>query len=202
MAAQECWTSNPCLPGTMARTASPITRDPGRATGKPVRPGGDRPGEDHHRRRAQPSRHGVLCGRDQPPPAQRHRALPPKALSWWLSEGRQQVLISICFNLGVSGPLAFKRMLAACERGDYRRAAEEMLASKWAGSRPTDRGACADDTVRMRGRWVPLHDRAYPAGADVISALWTLITAARWDDPRLERRMWFIFILYPYWSGP
>jgi hypothetical protein len=108
-------------------------------------------GKGHHRRRAQPSRHGVLCGRDQPPPAQRHRALPPKA-PWWrkLSDARQQVLISIYFNLGVSGLLAFKRMLAACERGDYRRAAEEMLASKWAGSRPTGRGAFPHDAARAR----------------------------------------------------
>jgi hypothetical protein len=33
-------------------------------------------------------------------------------------------------------------MLAACERGDYRRAAEEMLASKWVGRR-------AEELARM-----------------------------------------------------
>lgn len=32
----------------------------------------------------------------------------------------------MCFNLGVSGFLAFKRMLAACEGRDYDRAAEEI----------------------------------------------------------------------------
>lgn len=38
----------------------------------------------------------------------------------------------MCFNLGISGLLAFRRMAAACERGDYARAAAEMPASKWA----------------------------------------------------------------------
>lgn len=51
----------------------------------------------------------------------------------------------MCFNVGVSGLLAFKRMLAACERGDYGRAAEEMLDSKWA----KQVGGRADELARM-----------------------------------------------------
>lgn len=61
------------------------------------------------------------------------------------SEVRQQVLISMCFNLGISGLLALKQTLAACERTDYVWAAEEMLASNWA----RQVGARANGLARM-----------------------------------------------------
>ena len=44
---------------------------------------------------------------------------------------RQKVLIDMAFNLGVTGLLSFKRMIAALERGDYETAANEMLDSLW-----------------------------------------------------------------------
>jgi lysozyme len=55
-------------------------------------------------------------------------------LPWWrtLSEVRQRVLLNMAFNLGVSGLLEFRRMLAGAQRGDYQEAAREMLDSKWA----------------------------------------------------------------------
>lgn len=49
-----------------------------------------------------------------------------------LDENRQIALIDLCFNVGVQGFLNFKRMIAALESGDYHRAADEMLDSKWA----------------------------------------------------------------------
>ena len=49
-----------------------------------------------------------------------------------LSPERQAVLVNMAFNLGIAGLLAFKRMLAACERGEYAAAAREMLDSVWA----------------------------------------------------------------------
>lgn len=49
-----------------------------------------------------------------------------------VSESRQHVLLDMCFNLGINGLLKFKNMLAAVDRGDYARAADEMLDSKWA----------------------------------------------------------------------
>lgn len=57
-----------------------------------------------------------------------------RILPWWrgLSEGRQQALLNMCFNLGINGLLGFRRMLAALQGGDYMAAADEMLASKWA----------------------------------------------------------------------
>lgn len=49
-----------------------------------------------------------------------------------LDENRQIALIDMCFNLGVQGFLNFKEMISALEAGDYYRAADEMLNSKWA----------------------------------------------------------------------
>lgn len=55
-------------------------------------------------------------------------------LSWWreLDEVRQRVILSMAFNLGVSGLLTFKNTLAFIRQGDYAGAARNMLASKWA----------------------------------------------------------------------
>lgn len=50
-----------------------------------------------------------------------------------LDETRKNVLIDMCFNLGIAGLLEFENMLAAVEAGDYDKAADEMLNSKWAG---------------------------------------------------------------------
>jgi lysozyme len=55
-------------------------------------------------------------------------------LSWFgrLDEVRRDVLIDMCFNLGITRLLGFRRMLAACKNEDWTWAANEMLASKWA----------------------------------------------------------------------
>lgn len=57
-----------------------------------------------------------------------------RSLPWWrtLTENRQRVLISMCFNLGITGLLGFKNTLAMMQRGDYEGAAKGMLDSKWA----------------------------------------------------------------------
>ncbi len=57
-----------------------------------------------------------------------------KKLPWWrsLDETRQRVLVNMAFNLGINGLLKFRKMLAALEAGDYEKAAEEMLDSRWA----------------------------------------------------------------------
>jgi len=49
-----------------------------------------------------------------------------------LSDVRQEVLINMGFNLGVTGLLKFRHMLAAIERGDWLDASREGLDSKWA----------------------------------------------------------------------
>jgi lysozyme len=49
-----------------------------------------------------------------------------------LDEVRQSVLLNMCFNLGISGLLGFKNTLAFVKAGDWERAANNMLVSKWA----------------------------------------------------------------------
>jgi len=49
-----------------------------------------------------------------------------------LDEARQSVLLNMCFNLGLKGLLEFKNTLAFIGARDWERAANGMLASKWA----------------------------------------------------------------------
>lgn len=48
-----------------------------------------------------------------------------------LDTPRQDVLINMAFNMGISGLLNFKKTLLLIESGDYAKASVEMLASKW-----------------------------------------------------------------------
>lgn len=54
--------------------------------------------------------------------------------SWFadLEEPRQAALVDLCFNMGLPGLLTFKKALAAMAEGNYNRAADEFLDSKWA----------------------------------------------------------------------
>ncbi len=49
-----------------------------------------------------------------------------------LDEVRKSVLLNMCFNLGIGGLLSFNNTLAFIGSGDWERAANGMLASKWA----------------------------------------------------------------------
>ena len=51
---------------------------------------------------------------------------------WALDDVRQNVLVNMAFNLGVSGLLTFKNTLRLISFNRYEEAAEEMLNSKWA----------------------------------------------------------------------
>ncbi len=57
-----------------------------------------------------------------------------KKLPWFkmLDDARQNVLVNMAFNLGISGLLSFKMTLKLIEYGDYDNAATEMLDSVWA----------------------------------------------------------------------
>jgi lysozyme len=48
-----------------------------------------------------------------------------------LDHVRQDILINMTYNLGLAGLLKFKKMIAALEKKDYRKASIEMLDSKW-----------------------------------------------------------------------
>jgi len=43
-----------------------------------------------------------------------------------------EVLVHMCFNLGIKGLLGFRQTLAAMESGEWARAAKEMKNSRWA----------------------------------------------------------------------
>jgi len=49
-----------------------------------------------------------------------------------LDDVRKSVLLNMCFNLGIGGLLGFNNTLAYIAAGDWERAANGMLASKWA----------------------------------------------------------------------
>lgn len=49
-----------------------------------------------------------------------------------LDSARKNVLIEMVFNMGISRFKGFKKMLAACQKGEWDKAANEMLDSKWA----------------------------------------------------------------------
>ncbi len=62
-----------------------------------------------------------------------------RELAWWRGrpEWVQRGLGSMCFQLGITGLLGFKRMLACIHAGDYRGAQAEGAASLWAKQTPT-----------------------------------------------------------------
>lgn len=55
-------------------------------------------------------------------------------LPWWrdLDDARQNVLLDMCFNMGIKTLKTFVNALGRVEAGDYEAAADGMLASKWA----------------------------------------------------------------------
>lgn len=57
-----------------------------------------------------------------------------KALPWWksMSSVRQQALLNLCFNLGISRLLLFKNSLALLKAEKWGEAADAFLQSKWA----------------------------------------------------------------------
>ena len=76
-----------------------------------------------------------------------------KALPWAASLDpiRKAALVNMGFQLGVSGLLKFAQTLAAVKAGDYRAAADRMLASRWASQTPARARRLAE---QMRsGRW-------------------------------------------------
>jgi len=48
----------------------------------------------------------------------------------------KDVLMEMCYQLGVTGVSKFKKALKAMEDGDWEKAADEMLDSKWAKQTP------------------------------------------------------------------
>lgn len=61
-----------------------------------------------------------------------------KNIPWWrnLNDARQDVMVNLCFNMGWGdgkrGLSSFKNTLAAIDAGNFTKAADGLLASKWA----------------------------------------------------------------------
>lgn len=72
----------------------------------------------------------------------------------WISRldpARKGVLMNMAFQMGIDGLLKFKNTLALIERGEYAKAASEMLGSKWAQQTPARANRLS---VQMRsGEW-------------------------------------------------
>lgn len=53
---------------------------------------------------------------------------------WWreMSEERQRALANMCFQLGLTRLMGFRKMISALHSGEYERAADEALDSEWA----------------------------------------------------------------------
>lgn len=69
------------------------------------------------------------------------------AFSWFTDTDpvRQDALINLCFNLGMTRLLGFKNALARMAEGKYPEAAEEFLDSRWA----KQVGSRADEVTEM-----------------------------------------------------
>ena len=53
-----------------------------------------------------------------------------------MSSARRAVIISMMYQMGYTGVLKFKKMIAAIYEGDYGTASDEMLDSRWAKQTP------------------------------------------------------------------
>lgn len=69
------------------------------------------------------------------------------ALPWFaeIDSVRQDALINLCFNLGMTRLLGFKNALTAMSVGDYDKAADEFMDSRWA----EQVGSRADEVCEM-----------------------------------------------------
>lgn len=75
------------------------------------------------------------------------------AFPWWwkLDDARQFVLVDMAFNMGIAGLKGFKKMLSAIEAGDFDKAAEEMLDSKY--GRQVVHRARLNAEIMKTGEW-------------------------------------------------
>lgn len=84
--------------------------------------------------------------------ARAERAVKDSFPWWWkLDDARQFVLVDMAFNVGQAGLKGFKKMLAAIESGDFDKAAEEMLDSKY--GRQVVHRARLNAEIMKTGEW-------------------------------------------------
>lgn len=54
----------------------------------------------------------------------------------WMNEDRQSIIISMAYQMGIKGVLGFGNMWSAIRKGDWDKAADEALDSRWARQTP------------------------------------------------------------------
>ena len=59
----------------------------------------------------------------------------------------QEVVINMCYQLGINGVSKFRKAISAMQEGDWEEAANEMLDSLWARQTP-NRAKELSDTIR------------------------------------------------------
>lgn len=86
-------------------------------------------------------------------------------LVFWkdLNAARRAVLVSMVYQMGFSGVMAFRRMRAALRAGDYDTAAEEMLDSDWYREDTPDRAERHAEIMRL-GELSPELEARYETG--------------------------------------
>lgn len=76
------------------------------------------------------------------------------AFPWWagLDPVRQAIVVAMAYQLGLSGVRGFKKFVAAIQARDFKKAAAEMMDSKWA--RQTPNRAARAALMLKDGRWL------------------------------------------------
>ena len=67
----------------------------------------------------------------------------------WVEESNivvQTVIINMCYQMGVSGTMKFKKALSAMKNGEWDTAANELLDSRWARQTPNRANELAEMT--------------------------------------------------------
>ncbi len=74
-------------------------------------------------------------------------------LPWWsqLDDVRQNVLLDMCFNMGIKSLLTFHNTLAAIEAGEYEIAVKGMRSSRWAVQ--VGKRAVRLEQMMLTGNW-------------------------------------------------
>lgn len=70
-----------------------------------------------------------------------------------LDAARQDIVISMCYQLGYSGFMQFKNTIRLIADGNYRDASVEMLDSLWASEKQTPERAMRHSQVMRFGYW-------------------------------------------------
>ena len=81
-----------------------------------------------------------------------------RELKWWrdLDDVRQNVMVELCFNMGINTLLTFVNTLHAIETGNYPLAADGMRRSRWA--RQVGQRAVRLEQMMASGKWQGILD--------------------------------------------